>query len=99
MNECCDLRTMLETQMYNLSLSQTQIMQSTLQAPTYISANQHFIPHAPAWTQIAYPYYFPQVPKNCCESIDIQHSKRTNCKNCGAPLMRDGFCKYCDTYN
>lgn len=24
---------------------------------------------------------------------------RTNCKNCGAPLLPDGSCQYCGTYH
>lgn len=29
----------------------------------------------------------------------IEHSdyKVTNCKNCGAPLPKDGYCEYCRT--
>lgn len=31
--------------------------------------------------------------------LEITYSNRTgaNCKNCGAPLQKDGYCEYCRT--
>lgn len=34
-----------------------------------------------------------------CDDYFIEHSasRITNCKNCGAPLPKDGYCEYCRT--
>lgn len=48
---------------------------------------------------IAHPYYYPSIPERCCDDGSLSHPKKTNCRNCGAPVSRSGFCEYCDTYN
>ena len=93
MNEYCDLRTFLLQAQQDLSnVIQTQNILSGFyntgdlivkEGNLYQATSMH------TWTQLT-------VPKYCCED---RVQRKTNCKNCGAPLFYTGFCSYCETYN
>ena len=71
----------------------------TLQTQTLLSmphARSAYVAEEPVWTKIAHPYVIPQC---CCEAPDPLLPRKTNCRNCGAPVTRSGFCEYCNTYN
>lgn len=71
----------------------------TLQTQMLLSmphARSVYVAEEPAWTKIAHPYVIPQC---CCEVPDTSLPRKTNCRNCGAPVSHSGFCEYCDTYN
>ena len=89
MYDICDLRSLLEEQQANICCTiQTQAILSLIPAVSQRPLQ------SPAWTQIAHPYVIPQC---CCEAPDS--TRLGNCRNCGAPVTRSGFCEYCDTYN
>ena len=89
MYDICDLRSLLEEQQANICYTiQTQAILSSIPA-----VSQRLL-QSPAWTKIANPYVIPQC---CCEAPDS--TRLGNCRNCGAPVTRSGFCEYCDTYN
>ena len=91
MYDICDLRSLLEEQKVNICCTlQTHAILSSIQAVSQRPLQ------SPAWTWIAHPYVIPQY---CCESPDTSLPRKTNCRNCGAPVPRSGFCEYCDTYN
>lgn len=90
MSEYCDIRSLLEAQQANICCTiQTQAILSSTPA-----IGQRPL-QPPAWTQIAHPY----IPECCCDDGSLSRPKKTNCRNCGAPVSRSGFCEYCETYN
>ncbi len=94
MHDIYDLRSLLEAQQANICCTiQTQAILSSIPAVSQRPLQ------SPAWTQIAHPYYYPNIPECCCDDGSLSRPKKTNCRNCGAPVTRSGFCEYCDTYN
>lgn len=92
--ESATIMALLQAQNNALYASQQQMIRDACQATNAIVAPA---PVMPAWTQMAWVY--PSIPECCCESDTPPRPRKSNCKNCGAPLPIGGLCRYCDTYN
>ena len=92
----CDLRTQLEQAQANLWCTLlTQHILMSPQATCAVVDQQHTPP--PAWVHAAHVY---QPTNQCrCDDYSSFRQRRTNCKNCGAPLTHGNLCVYCDTNN
>ena len=92
----CDLRTQFEQAQANLLHTwQTQQILMAIQAPREHICQQPFYPPA----SIQQMSVYPPVKECCCEDYSTFRQRRTNCKNCGAPLTNGNLCVYCDTNN
>lgn len=78
-----------------LSMLRQELEQTCFNIQTQV-AYQHMLQNnlsVPSGTYL-YGGWTP-VPQVCCTG----GPEKTNCRNCGAPVSRSGFCEYCDTYN
>ena len=102
MNEFNMATTYNATDLVSALNAQQADLWCTLQTQMILSmphTGNTYITTKPAWTKIAYPYYYPNIPECCCDDGSLSRPKKTNCRNCGAPVSSSGFCEYCNTYN